>query len=124
MNYGIGGIISPHTDSDSLKTEKSNEALKFGGTRFITFMTYLSTVEYGGRTIFPHIGLSVKPIKNSALFWFNHDAEMRPDSRSAHMGCPVLFGNKWIANKWIKMSAQINNIPCSLKHRNFSIFNK
>ena len=124
MNYGLGGIISLHRDTKPNKVEETSENVKFGGTRFITFMTYLSDINLGGRTIFPQVGISVEPIKGSALFWFNHDTKMQADTRVAHMGCPVLIGNKWIANKWIKMSAQINNIPCSLKHRNFSIFNK
>jgi hypothetical protein len=27
--------------------------------------------------------------------------------RSYHLGCPVGFGNKWIANKWVKWTGQV-----------------
>ena len=111
MNYGIGGFISIHSDSSSGKKDE-NEHVNFGGLRFITFMIYLSTVESGGRTIFPQVGISVAPIQGSALFWFNKGADMSADSRNFHLGCPVSYGNKWIANKWIKHTAQFRNYRC------------
>ena len=67
MNYGMGGLISPHVDL----TDWSSEVNSFGGVRFITFMVYLSNVLSGGHTVFPQLGLSVKPVEGSALFWFN-----------------------------------------------------
>jgi len=30
------------------------------------------------------------------------------------LGCPVLIGNKWIANKWIHERGQEFRRPCSL----------
>jgi len=63
----------------------------------VTFMVYMSEVGLGGRTVFPQAGISVKPEKGSALYWFNHDAAIEIDSRIFHLGCPVGFGNKWIA---------------------------
>jgi prolyl 4-hydroxylase len=30
------------------------------------------------------------------------------------LGCPVLIGNKWIANKWIHEYGQEFRRPCSL----------
>ena len=35
----------------------------------MTFMVYLSDVEAGGHTVFPNLGLSVPPVRGSALFW-------------------------------------------------------
>jgi hypothetical protein len=29
------------------------------------------------------------------------------DSRMNHLGCPVLYGDKWIGNKWIRSSEQV-----------------
>ena len=29
-----------------------------------------------------------------------------------YQGCPVNYGNKWIANKWVKMLAQVKEYPC------------
>ena len=50
-----------------LKSKKIT-TLKYGGTRFITFMVYLSNVLSGGRTVFPQLGISVQPVKGILLF--------------------------------------------------------
>ncbi|BFZ14349.1 hypothetical protein BsWGS_17388 [Bradybaena similaris] len=36
-----------------------------------------------------------------ALFWYNYDTALQVDERTLHAGCPVMIGQKWIANKWI-----------------------
>ena len=28
--------------------------------------------------------------------------------RMLHLGCPVVYGNKWIANKWVRWKEQMN----------------
>ena len=137
MNYGIGGKISGHSDSqgqeieiskpievteDNTLTEHrtSSEDIQFGGVRFVTFMIYLTSVEAGGHTIFPQAGISVKPVMGSALFWYNIGAQNNFDSRIFHLGCPVLYGNKWIANKWVKFVPQFKNYPCLVDKKYFS----
>ena len=67
------------------------------------------------------LGVTVKPEAGSALYWFNHDAIEENDSRTFHLGCPVGVGNKWIANKWIKWTAQMCNYPCTATKQEFSI---
>ena len=32
----------------------------------------------------------------------------------SHSGCPVLFGAKWIANKWIREKRQVFSSQCGL----------
>ena len=83
-------------------------------------MIYLSNVEAGGHTIFPQAGIYVKPKAGDALFWFNRGPKSNIDTRIFHMGCPVLYGNKWIANKWIKILAQFKNYPCWKNKNNYS----
>ena len=58
MNYGMGGLISPHVDSTNWPDDEqlSSEVNTFGGVRFITFMIYLSDVLSGGHTVFPQLG--------------------------------------------------------------------
>ena len=112
MNYGMGGIISAHVDAFGL--EENSKIIEEGGPRIITFMTYLSSVKAGGRTVFPQLGISVKPVQGSALYWFNVHPDFGMDSRNLHLGCPMLFGNKWIANKWVKFNAQYKSHPCNL----------
>ena len=87
----------------------------------MTFMIYLSNVEAGGHTIFPQIGVYVKPREGSALFWFNKGTYGNSDSRIIHSGCPVLHGNKWIANKWIKWLPNFQTYPCFIDIDNYSI---
>ena len=118
MNYGMGGLITPHIDSPA----RYSESIRYGGTRFISFMVYLSDVLSGGRTVFPQLGLSVKPVKGSAMFWFNIGPNMHYDSRIVHLGCPVMYGNKWIANKTIKMLSQFQHYPCNDKMNHYNIF--
>ena len=98
----------------------SSELLKYGGPRLLTFMVYLSSVEAGGHTIFPQAGISVKPEIGAALYWFNMGAQNNYDSRTYHLGCPVLYGNKWIANKWPKWIANYKNFPCFLNQNHYS----
>ena len=133
MNYGIGGKITNHVDETGFifsrnNTEKyeSDEQLArqqtlFGGFRFVTFMIYLSTVEAGGHTVFPQAGISVKPEIGSALYWFNIGAKNNYDSRTYHLGCPVLYGNKWISNKWVRWMANYNNFPCHIHKNHYKI---
>lgn len=119
MNYGIGGRISGHLDSMGGNRQYSSENDKFGGFRITTFMVYLSTVEAGGHTVFPQAGVYVKPIEGDALFWFNYSAHGTYDSRIYHLGCPVVYGNKWIANKWVKHLGQMKNYPCWIHKKHF-----
>ena len=125
MNYGMGGRISGHLDSQGYVNGLLNsEDIFFGGFRVTTFMVYLSSVEAGGHTVFPQAGISVKPEEGKALFWFNAGSDGGIDSRIYHLGCPVLYGNKWIANKWVKILAQYKNYPCFIKDKYFSVMTK
>ena len=113
MNYGIGGYISPHADSISWKDKSSSDYIYRLGPRILTFMVYLSEEIDGGMTVFPQLGINVKPMMGSVLYWFTIHPSLSYDSRQVHLGCPVVYGNKWILNKWIKMNAQFRKYPCS-----------
>ena len=88
------------------------ELIKKGGERLATFMMFLSSQEQGGRTVFPQLGISVKPVAGSALMWVNIRSNGLFDTRVLHMGCPVLRGNKWIANKWVLWADQMIRYSC------------
>ena len=75
-------------------------------------MIYLSDVEAGGHTVFGSLGIYVAPKMGDALFWFNLDSAGDYDTRNIHLGCPVLYGNKWIANKWVHWLDQMWKYPC------------
>ncbi|XP_059502749.1 prolyl 4-hydroxylase subunit alpha-3 isoform X1 [Stegostoma tigrinum] len=104
VNYGIGGHYEPHFDH---ATSPNSPLYKLkSGNRVATFMIYLSAVEAGGSTAFIYANFSVPVVKNAALFWWNLHRNGQGNSDTLHAGCPVLIGDKWVANKWIREHGQ------------------
>ena len=95
-----------------------NQLIQDGGERQTTFMLYLSGTnkDIGGNTVFPQLGISVKPKRGTALYWNNIKSDGKFDTRSSHLGCPVILGNKWIANKWIRWHGQMDKIKCFVRN--------
>ncbi|KAI4885452.1 hypothetical protein NFI96_014408 [Prochilodus magdalenae] len=107
LNYGIGGQFGPHYDTGELDESPS-------GYRMATIITYLSDVSFGGATVFPNLGVSLKPQKGSAVMWYNLLQNGQLDEQTLHAGCPVFRGSKWIATKWIRERGQEFRRPCAL----------
>lgn len=118
-NYGLGGHYTPHTDAHNFD---STEDLSTYGNRLATVLLYLADVHAGGATAFVHLGVAVRPRAGAALFWHNlvpyEEAESpshfsfvhqkrAPDALTLHVGCPVLWGTKWVCTKWIR---ELNNV--------------
>ncbi|XDV27928.1 hypothetical protein PO909_031369 [Leuciscus waleckii] len=57
QNYGIGGRFEPHYDA----SDDENE-------RIATFLIYMSDVEIGGATVFPKVGVALKPKKVNLIY--------------------------------------------------------
>lgn len=110
-NYGIGGHYEPHFD---FARREEKDAFKSLGTgnRIATFLFYMTDVEAGGATVFPHIGLSLWPEKGAAAFWHNLHPSGEGDTLTRHAACPVLVGTKWVSNKWIHERGQEFRRPC------------
>ncbi|XP_034850939.1 prolyl 4-hydroxylase subunit alpha-3 isoform X1 [Mirounga leonina] len=111
VNYGIGGHYEPHFDHATSPTSPLYRMKS--GNRVATFMIYLSSVEAGGATAFIYANFSVPVVKNAALFWWNLRRSGEGDGDTLHAGCPVLVGDKWVANKWIHEYGQEFRRPCS-----------
>ncbi|KAI7800455.1 prolyl 4-hydroxylase subunit alpha-3 [Triplophysa rosa] len=112
VNYGIGGHYEPHFDH---ATSDSSPLYRLKtGNRVATFMIYLSSVEAGGCTAFIYANFSVPVVENAALFWWNLHRNGRGDGDTLHAGCPVIVGDKWVANKWVHEYGQEFQRPCSL----------
>ncbi|KAH9513613.1 hypothetical protein Btru_033490 [Bulinus truncatus] len=108
VNYGIGGHYSFHKDAADISVDNYLD-------RLATFLFYLNDVDKGGSTVFKDVQLSVAPRKNMALFWYNYNTSNRLDEYTNHAGCPVLHGQKWIANKWIRAKGNAFTRRCGLK---------
>jgi prolyl 4-hydroxylase len=105
LRYGVDDEYRPHQDWIDPNVPGLRKYLEFGGQRLGTFVLYLSNVEAGGSTVFPSIGLEVKPRKGGAVFFVNTDSQYVPDKLTLHGGSPVIKGEKFVANKWLRQSA-------------------
>ncbi|KAK7471344.1 hypothetical protein BaRGS_00036019 [Batillaria attramentaria] len=117
LNYGLGGVYGPHEDSVRIPRQSGNEntpLLLHSGDRTATWMYYLSDVPLGGATVFPLLGAGIRPQKGTAAFWYNLRRSGEGEVRMVHAGCPVLYGDKWVANKWIREIGNIFRRPCLL----------
>nr|XP_027227836.1 prolyl 4-hydroxylase subunit alpha-2-like [Penaeus vannamei] len=112
LNYGIGGHYDAHVDFFDLQS-KSIDKDPHQGDRLATMLFYLNDVEAGGSTVFPTLGVEVPARKGSALFWFNIKRNGEGDYRTVHASCPVLLGEKWIANLWLHEWGQEFRWPCT-----------
>ncbi|CAG5122970.1 unnamed protein product, partial [Candidula unifasciata] len=101
VNYGIGGYFGLHRDPFEFRNRVTNRTLTYSGNRIASFLIYLSEVPLGGYMSFPDLRLLLHPVKNSALFWYNFTPSGHQEEQIWHQGCPVVVGEKWIANKWI-----------------------
>ena len=115
VNYGPGGLYSTHLDAFNESDWHVDHVGRSTGDRIITVMGYMSHVRAGGRTVFPSLGVTVKPERGMAVVWFNTKDDGQADALTHHGGCPVVIGSKWITNKWLHQFDQFNEYPCSIK---------
>ena len=102
VNYQPGGFFTPHYDAcvgNKINCERMNKE----GPRYLTVLFYLNDNFEGGETIFPKINKLVKPEKGKAVIFQNVDNNGLIITQALHGGEPVKNGEKWIANKWIKL---------------------
>ena len=70
----------------------------------MTALLYLSDVPGGGQTLFSELGLVVEPRQGRELVFANCEPTSPSvvDRQTLHAGTPVLEGEKWAANKWVR----------------------
>ncbi|XP_021694375.1 prolyl 4-hydroxylase subunit alpha-1 isoform X1 [Aedes aegypti] len=108
VNYGLGGQYDPHFDF--FHWGKLKEV-----NRIATVLFYMSDVSIGGATVFPKLGVTLEARKGTAAFWYNLHSSGELDYSTLHGACPVLIGEKWVANKWIRERGQEFRRKCDPK---------
>ena len=79
----------------------------YNESRFITLLLYLTDGEpgAGGETAFPKAkkgeGFKVRPVKGSAVLFYNLLEDGNGDDLALHAALPVHSGEKWLANFWV-----------------------
>ena len=104
VRYKEGGFYKPHYDCCNKLTDDCDRLNNGLGPRFLTFIMYLNDNFEGGETHFPYINKSVKPQKGKAAIFYSVDQEGELLPKSLHGGLDVRNGEKWICNKWIRLS--------------------
>jgi len=97
LRYEKGQQYKPHNDYFHEGKNLGN-----AGNRIATVLTYLSTPEEGGETIFPTVELSIKAMRGNAVLFWDTTPEGDEDPDSLHGGKPVISGTKWAMTKWIR----------------------
>lgn len=110
VRYEPGEEFKPHLDAFDPSTDAGQrEIAAYGGQqREATVLIYLSGPKKGGETVFPRLGLKVKPIMGAALFWKNILPSGEVDPYTLHAGSPVVSGVKYAANLWMRGGKRIS----------------
>lgn len=105
MRYDVGGEYRAHFDYFDPAKSGSHSHLSQAGQRVGTLVIYLCDVPLGGGTLFPSLGLEVRPRCGGAVYFANVDATGAIDPSTLHAGAPVHSGLKYIATKWLRERA-------------------
>ncbi len=100
LNYRPGEAYLPHRDYLAPAALATSHP-EFGQRR-TTVCAYLNTVEEGGRTIFPDLGVESVAIGGAAIVFDNLTTDGLPEPRSLHAGEAVRRGQKWLATLWLR----------------------
>jgi prolyl 4-hydroxylase len=103
VKYDTNGYYNEHYDSAADNSSLAQEFLKLGGHRIVTMLIYLNDEFTGGATRFINLNKDIKPPKNAGLLFFTLDKNLKKcHPKALHAGLPILSGNKYIANVWIR----------------------
>ncbi|MFQ6229382.1 2OG-Fe(II) oxygenase [Nocardia sp. NPDC002869] len=102
VRYRTGGQYMRHFDFYSPTDPGSIAHVSGGGQRTATLIIYLNDVEDGGETFFPDPDISFSPRKGQAVYFRYFNKRGQLDPATIHAGLPVLAGDKWIMNKWMR----------------------
>lgn len=99
LRYGVGEEYRLHRDYLHVgSTDQKDHA----GQRLTTAFCYLNTVEAGGETDFPELGVRIMPKRGVVVLFDNVNVDGSPDPSTLHAGMPVLRGEKWLLTSWFR----------------------
>lgn len=104
IKYKPGGYASPHFDTCHGSKEFCDKVNGDLGPRWVTVILYLNDSYKGGETFFPRLNKTIKPETGKAIIFYNIHPDTSVIEESYHEGLKVLKGEKWLANKWIRLS--------------------
>jgi prolyl 4-hydroxylase len=103
LHYWPGEQIRNHYDFvDPSSTPDYAGEIARNGQRMVTFLIYLNADYEGGTTDFPQLGISHKGTRGEGLFFINALADLSPDLRMLHAGCPPTQGEKWVFTQFVR----------------------
>lgn len=97
LRYEVGQFYAAHHDYVPFHLQRSF------GVRILTVFFYLNTVEKGGGTHFPQLGITIQPKQGRVVLWpsvYPDDPDRR-DLSTEHEALPVEVGVKYAANAWV-----------------------
>jgi len=107
VRYKPGEFYKHHYDYFE-KSHSTRETLKRYGQRTTTLFVYLNDMqpgETGGHTSFDKIGLTVSPVKGTAVLWHNTQPDGKVDEGTFHGGDSPVVSTKYGLNIWVREKA-------------------
>tara|TARA_B110000091_G_C13694110_1_gene423401 strand:- start:176 stop:670 length:495 start_codon:yes stop_codon:yes gene_type:complete len=105
VKYDPNGYYKPHYDASCDDRKECVEFEKNGGQRVLTMIIYLNDDYEGGHTHFPRLDAKYKLASCDALLFYSLEQNgNKCHPLSLHAGTPVISGNKYIANIWLRES--------------------
>jgi prolyl 4-hydroxylase len=102
VRYLPGQKYNEHHDFFDRAAPSFAAKTRLGGQRLATVLAYLREPDSGGRTSFPKTRVGFDPRKGDALLWWNLKEDGKEDVMTLHAGEPVVSGEKWALNLWLR----------------------
>lgn len=104
LKYGEGEEYRVHPDYFESSNPDLKTLLEQGGQRIKSIVCYLNTVEEGGATAFPDLGIVVTAKVGDGVFFENAIDEENVYPESRHAGLAIKQGTKWIITLWFRQN--------------------
>ena len=114
IHYRKNEEYKNHYDAwDKTNKVKFNKYAKERGNRAYTLLFYLNDVRKGGETGFDMTKdkIKIKPVKGKALLFKSLNEDGSLNMKSRHGGLPVIQGEKWACNFWLRDKIQHKESP-------------